>query len=51
MTNGQILTIIQNIILGQNPFWSKTLETALHIIRNPIHSFHRRLEFFGAGLP
>jgi hypothetical protein len=50
MTNSHILTIVQNMIAGQNLFWSKTLGTALHMIKNPFLSFHRRLEFFGTGL-
>jgi hypothetical protein len=39
MTSGHILTIVQNMIVGQKPFLMKPLGTALRNIRNPFLSF------------
>ena len=49
MTNGHILTIVQNMIVGQKPFWNKSPGTALRNIRNPFLSFIIALNFFMAG--
>ena len=34
MTSGHILTIVQNMIVGQNPFWNKPPGIALRNIRH-----------------
>ena len=49
MTSGHILTIVQNMIVGQNPFWNKPPGIALRNIRNPFTLLHHRFEFFTAG--
>ena len=49
MTSGHILTIVQNMIVGQKPFWNKPPGIALRNIRNLFISFIIVSNYFMAG--